>query len=245
MNTFYIKLADRVFEINAIYDYLSKYCADYICQPDDNAISISITEVDIDYECAISKKTEENEGKQVYAHTRAYLETLAAYRKICEILPSYGVFLFHGSAVAVDGEAYMFTAKSGTGKSTHTRLWREKFGERAVMVNDDKPLIKFENGRAYVFGTPWNGKHRLSTNACYPLKAICILQRDTYNHIEKISKKEAFPLLMQQSYRAHDPEALVKIIDLLNRTAESTELFRLGCNMDPEAAEVSYNGMNK
>lgn len=88
----------------------------------------------------------------------AYPETLAVYRKIAERLPEYGGFVFHGSAIAVDGQGYIFTAKSGTGKSTHARLWREMLGARAVMVNDDKPIIRVAEGAARVYGTHWDGR---------------------------------------------------------------------------------------
>ena len=106
-----------------------------------------------------------------------YLETLAVYRKIAEKMIDYDTILFHGSVIAVDGIGYLFTAKSGTGKSTHTRLWRELFGERAVMVNDDKPLIKVSENGIIVYGTPWDGKHRLSTNTFVPLKGICFMSK--------------------------------------------------------------------
>ena len=97
---------------------------------------------------------------------------------------SYDTILFHGSVIAVDGIGYLFTAKSGTGKSTHTRLWREYFGDRAAMVNDDKPLLKITDSSVIAYGTPYNGKHRLGTNISVPLKAICILTRAADNHIE-------------------------------------------------------------
>ncbi len=89
-------------------------------------------------------------------------------------MPSYDTVLFHGSALAIDGDGYLFTAKSGTGKSTHTRLWRERFGDRVVMINDDKPLLHIDAGSVIAYGTPWNGKHRLGTNASVPLRADCV-----------------------------------------------------------------------
>ncbi len=133
----------------------------------------------------------------------AYLETLAVYRKIADHLLSYDTLLFHGSVIAVDGEGYLFTAKSGgTGKSTHTRLWREYFGERAVMVNDDKPLLRITDSGVTAYGTPWDGKHRLSTNIAVPLKGICILTRDTTNHIEPAEPHAVYPLIVQQTNRS-------------------------------------------
>ena len=177
-------------------------------------------------------------------YSDAYLETLAVYRKIAERMPAYDTFLFHGSAIAVDGAAYIFTAKSGTGKSTHARLWREMLGERAVMVNDDKPLIRVHpDGAATVYGTPWDGKHRLSSNIAVPVRAICILERAQENRIREISKAEALPMLLQQTYRPADPAALAKTLTLIDRL--KVKLYRLGCNMEKEAAEVSYNAMKE
>lgn len=177
-------------------------------------------------------------------YSDAYLETLAVYRKIAERMPAYDTFLFHGSAIAVDGAAYIFTAKSGTGKSTHTRLWREMLGERAVMVNDDKPLIRVHpDGAATVYGTPWDGKHHLSSNIAVPVRAICILERAQENRIREISKAEALPMLLQQTYRPADPAALAKTLTLIDRL--NVKLYRLGCNMEKEAAEVSYNAMKE
>jgi hypothetical protein len=138
----------------------------------------------------------------------------------------------------------LFTAASGTGKSTHTRLWREHFGDRAVMVNDDKPLLRIEDGKVTVCGSPWNGKHALGTNTMVPLKGLCILTRARENSIEPLSPAEAFPLLLQQTHRVKDAQGTLKVLELLNKLSNSTGLYRLGCNMDPEAAVVAYNGMN-
>lgn len=174
----------------------------------------------------------------------AYLESLAIQRKLSEALIDYDTILFHSSALAVDGQGYLFAALSGTGKSTHSRLWREMYGDRVTMINDDKPFIHVGEDEVRVYGSPWDGKHHLSTNTSVPVKAICILTRDTTNHIERIDVDEAFAILYQQTYRSKDPLKLAHTIDLLNRMAGKIALYRLGCNMDPDAARVSYEGMN-
>ena len=156
-------------------------------------------------------------------------------------MPEYNAFLFHGSAIAVDGEAYLFTAKSGTGKSTHARLWREMLGERAVMVNDDKPMIRVTDHGAIVYGTPWNGKHHLGANIAVPLKSICILERGAENQICRVSKAEALPMLVQQAHRPNDPAALARTMTLIDKL--QAPIYRLRCNMDISAAELSYNTM--
>ena len=129
------------------------------------------------------------EGRTPWEAPLRYLEELAIYRQIAEQAPERGVLLFHGSAVAVDGQTYLFTAKSGTGKSTHTRLWRQRFGDRALMVNDDKPLLRFTETEVLVCGTPWNGKHHLSAPVQLPLKALCVLMRSSFvtNQVRRVS----------------------------------------------------------
>jgi hypothetical protein len=142
----------------------------------------------------------------------------------------------------VDDEAFLFTATSGTGKSTHTRLWREAFGDRAYMVNDDKPMLILKDGSAWVCGTPWDGKHRLSTNTIVPLSGICILERGAQNTITPVSPQEALSAVLEQSYR---PKNLAKLLEVVEILTQSVDFYRLQCNMDPEAAQVAYNGMRK
>ena len=151
--------------------------------------------------------------------------------------------MFHGSAIAVDGVAYLFTAKSGTGKSTHTALWRQVFGERAVMINDDKPLLKLTPEGVLVCGTPWNGKHGLGCNKMVPLKAICILERAEQNAITPMDAADVLPMLMQQSFRTGTTGGTVLLFDILDKLTKRVQLYRLGCNMDPQAAIVAYEGM--
>ena len=228
------EFAGKAVEVNSLYEKVHEYCADY--KTDDPAdFEVVISDDDIEYE-------REHAERKGYADR--YLEELAVYRKISEKMPFYDTILFHGSVVAVDGAAYMFTAASGTGKSTHAALWREYFGDRAVMVNDDKPLLHIGDV-VTAFGTPYDGKHRLSNKIAVPLKAICILTRAPENSIVPVTKSEAYPMLIQQAYRPNDVFALRKTMTLVDRLAGSVGLFKLGCNMELEAARVAYEGMNQ
>ncbi len=237
------KIADKIIEIESLYARVHEYCKDYLVSGQAHDFSVKTTPEDIVYERERNERTAELEGRRKYNSSDEYLEELAVYRKIAEKMPDYDTFLFHGSCVAVDNEAYLFAAVSGTGKSTHARLWREYLGERAVMVNDDKPLIRVNDSGVTVFGTPYNGKHRLGSNIFVPLKAICILTRDETNHIEKITKQQAYAKLLQQTYRPADPLQLAKTMSLLDRLSDRVKLYLLGCNMDIEAAKISYEGM--
>ncbi|MBR1393089.1 MAG: hypothetical protein IJ561_04570 [Ruminococcus sp.] len=236
------RIADKTIKVTSLFERVHAYCRDYAASGDPDFVVI-ITPADIDYERERNARTAEIEGRRQLDSPDDYLEELAVYRKIAEKMPEYDTFLFHGSCIAVDGQAYLFTAKSGTGKSTHTRLWRQLLGDRDIMVNDDKPLIRADGSGITVFGTPYNGKHRLGENISMPQKAVCILERAKENTIRRIDKSEAYPMLIQQTYRPADGAALAKTLTLIDRLAEQVELYRLGANMDISAAETAYNAM--
>ncbi len=226
------RIGGQTIRIVSLYEEVHRLCRDYRAdgEPD---FTVETSQTDLDYE----------RTRAEYDWPDAYLETLAVYRRIAEEMPERDTILMHGSAVALDGQAYLFTAKSGTGKSTHAKLWLDVFGERAVIVNDDKPLVRIADGGATVYGTPWNGKHRRGQNIAVPLKAVCILQRAKENHIERITVSQAYPMLVQQTYRPADPLRLAGTMALIDRLAAGTELYRLGCNMEREAAVVACRGM--
>lgn len=228
------RIAEVDFQISYRYPYMEKLCRDYECKdPSAQAISIDVDEKDLAYE-----RTKSEEVFPEYSY-----ESLAIYRKICEEMLTYDSFLFHCSAVSVDGKAYIFAAPSGTGKSTHTRLWREHFGERAIMINDDKPLFQVREDAIYVCGTPWCGKHGIQTNTKAPIHGICILRRGEKNEIKKISAIEAYPDLYRQTYRPEDQAKMRKTLALLKQLAERIPMYELHCNISEEAAVVAWNGM--
>lgn len=236
------RIAEKNIQIKSLYNSVHEYCRDYRSsgQPD---FTVEITQQDIDNESIRSARNDIAEGLSIRKWPEDYLEELAVYRKIAEKMIGYDTFLFHGSAVAVDGQAYLFTANSGTGKSTHTRLWRRLLGDRAVMVNDDKPLIKVTGNGVTVFGTPYNGKHRIGNDIAVPLRAICVLERAEENSIRQISKSEVFAMLIQQTYRPDDKLLLLKTLTLINNMADQISFWHLGCNMDISAAKIAYEAM--
>lgn len=244
MIEFTMRVAGQVVVVSAMYESSRVYCRDYLCE-DTPASTICITPEDIAFEREKSRKEDQLEGVPPRSFPDAYHEVTAIQRKLAEALFAHDTLLFHGSVVAVDGAAYLFTAKSGTGKSTHTRLWREVFGERAVMINDDKPFLHVGEEGVTVFGSPWNGKHRLGTNISAPLRAICILQRGTENRIRRITPKEAVSMLVQQSNRPQNRRLMLQYMRLLDRLAARVVFYNLECNMEPEAARVAYEAMSR
>ena len=236
------RMAERNIGVESLYERVHQRCAAYGTDGAPDFV-VRITPADIDRERELSAREDRLAGRPVRDWTEAYLEELAVYRRIAEGMLSYDTFLCHGAAVAVDGWGYLFAARSGTGKSTHARLWKELLGDRLTYVNDDKPLVRVTSEAAMIYGTPYDGKHRRSSDIAVPLRAVCLLQRGEENHIRRIGVRDAFPRLVQQAYCPDDGAALQRTVALLQRLTERVQLYELTCNRDPDAARVAFEGM--
>ena len=232
---FCIRLAGHTVAVDAMYPRVYSLCQDY---PSDLSpeIQVNISEDDIAYECTEAQKTHATQDT-------GYLETLAVYRKISEAMLSFDTFLMHGAVVAVDDEAYMFTASSGTGKTTHILKWKNNI-QGAFVVNGDKPLIKISETKAIACGTPWCGKEQLGTNTMVPLKAIVLMERSENNFIEEVSFGKALVFLLQQVYRPVETVKIKKTLALLSELSARVRFFRF-CfnNKKDDAFSVSYNAL--
>lgn len=252
MYSFTIELAGVPVEIDAKHKKLCNYCSNYLTDKPAE-LSVRITDADIMFERTRAEAEDPSDVR---------LEWMAIYRKACTLLAPKGVVLIHGSCVMVDGNAYLFCAPSGTGKSTHTRLWREWLGDRAVIINDDKPLVRiagesagtnadpataddFAPGTAVIYGTPWNGKHGLGANICAPLRNICFLERAEANSIEPIDSSSALPQLLKYTFRPEDPSAMACVLDTATKIADLSAFWSLKCNMSHDAAKTSYTAMSE
>ena len=145
----------------------------------------------------------------------------------------------HGVAIYYDGYAYIVTAKSGVGKSTHAGLWLQSFGERAHIINGDKPIIRKIGDKFYAAGTPWCGKENLATNEMIPVKAVAFIERAEKNSAEKISADDAVNGMIGQTYMPKKREAALKTLSLFSEFFDTTSFYRLFCNMSTEAAAVA------
>lgn len=238
---FTVKIAGCVMEIRALFPETAELFRDYRTGEPPQMTVVS----DENGIAAERRLLLQNSSLPADALSEPQLESNLLYRQVAEQLSAYRTVLLHGSAVAVDGEAFVFVAPSGTGKSTHTRLWREVFGSRAVMINDDKPLLKCTDHGIEVCGSPWNGKHRLGADLSVPLTAVCFLERGAENRIAPLTENEAFLSLLPAIYHSNAPEREAHILQSLQFIRKNASFYRLRCNMDPAAAAVSYEGMKK
>lgn len=161
-------------------------------------------------------------------------------------LTDFNGMMLHASAIAVDGKAYLFSADSGVGKSTHTKLWQQVFGEEQVtIINDDKPALRLREGTWYVYGTPWSGKHAVNQNVCCPLAGICFLERGRTNKIEPCAKADAVFRLLKQTYRPKDLGRADRVMQMVDSLLEKIPVWRMECNREPEAVEIARAAMEK
>lgn len=167
-----------------------------------------------------------------------YLATGVIFSR--KLLAFDGAFL-HASAVMLDGKAYLFSAPSGTGKSTHTEKWCRLFGAR--YINDDKPALRLENGIWMAYGTPWSGKHDLSANVGAPIGGIAILRRAQENAIVPLTPAQALPRMLSQSYYRLSRQEMEKQLYLMDRLLREVPIWELSCRKDDAAAYLSRDIM--
>ena len=179
---------------------------------------------------ALAERTDED---------REYICASAAF--CCGII-RHGRFFLHASAVVYNGEAYLFSAPSGMGKSTHTALWLKQF-PGSYILNDDKPVIFPEKEGISVWGTPFAGKTDLQVNRGVPLCAICFLKQGRENRIARIPEERAIALTLNNTYRPKSSEEMNFLLDMIGKTVEKANLFEMSCRNEPAAAQMSYNAM--
>ena len=247
---FKVRLADLVIGVKCQYETTKRFCRDYLVEDCTNTVEceedfeVNIVDEDIENERRISEDSSGSRECMEYRkkYRKEYLETLALLRKISNRLPEYNCFLMHGAVVAVDGSGYMFTAPSGTGKSTHVALWKKYF-KNAEIINGDKPFIRVDESGVWVYGTPWAGKEGWQKNVAVPLKGICILGRGEENRIEQVSPMQVLPYIIRQIHYTDETEMAGRTLELLNVMMADVPVYRMECDISRDAAECSYVGM--
>ena len=244
MADFTIEIAGYSFRIHSMFESTWEYCKRYFTDKAPQ-LHIAAQPEDLVFEQRMLDQEAVEEGLRLRKFTEPFLERAAIQRSVAEYLFDRDVLMLHGSTVAVDGKGYLFTAKCGTGKSTHTRLWCQVFGDRAAMVNDDKPFIKISGDGIWDCGSPWSGKHGLDTNITVPRAGICILERGKENTVLPCDADDALPMLLHQSYCPLDSGKSAAFTSLVGRIAGSVPLWKMECNKEPSAALLSHAEMSK
>lgn len=240
--TFNLDISDMIFSVSCVYSSTKRFCEKFVTEQQ-GQIFVSVTQKDIDDERERAMERDSGMDPGLRTCSDAHLEIVALLRKIADVITCHNRVFMHGSAICVDGKAYIFTALSGTGKSTHTKLLRQLLGDRCEMVNDDKPFLYEKEGQFYVCGTPWMGKHRIGEKIIKPLAGIFFLRRSENNELSILPADAALTLMFSQIHRPVESEHMLHTLDLLDRLLSAVPLYDFGCNMDISAAELSSSVM--
>ncbi len=230
-----IKLAEINIRIDNKYQFLEKQCQEYLVNDEHYDLFISVSEDEMEQEFELTEKK----------FSKGYIESICCYRKICLQITKFDIFLMHAAVISVDNIAYAFSAKSGTGKTTHTRLWKELFKDRMHYINGDKPLIRIKDNVPYAYGTPWCGKEAFGTNTFAKLTSLCFIERGEKNEISLLPKPLVLPRIVHQILIPTDEAQAEKTFELLDKAINYLNTYVLKCNMELEAAQIAYNAMSK
>lgn len=174
------------------------------------------------------------------------------YRKISMLLPKVHAFILHGAAVSLDGCGYIFSGRSGVGKSTHVNLWLKHFDNqdrdepnaRARMINGDKPVLLLDNGQWYVCGSPWQGKENLGNPIAVPLKGICLLTRGEKNCITPATHMTDW--LFNAVLLPDEAATRIELLSLLDSLIEQIPIYHMDVNnFAPDAVLISSTALTQ
>lgn len=230
INTY--KIAGHVFALDTVFDETHNDFKDYQYDGEPEFTIKCTKEYLKNKKLAILEKNPENK------YSYYYLEKRYIHTNINTSLLKCNCLKLHSSALSYKGQGVLFTAPSGTGKSTHSRIWREVFGSYVTMVNDDMPYLSIEDDCVMIHGSPYMGKHKIGKNISVKLKAIVILRRGEENKIVPISRKDAFKFLATQTAIYGDNKLIAKSFTLLDKTTNMVDLYYLECNTNDSAAKI-------
>jgi len=230
-----IRIADLGIRIFYRYEYMKSQCQEWL--------DISGAAANIEVEASEDEIEKEYRAFPKGTVTRELCESVCIYREIAKRLIRYSAFVMHGAVVELDGKAYVFAAKSGVGKTTHTKLWLECFPGRASYINGDKPILRYREGQWYAYGTPWMGKENFGAPKSAPVRAICFLERGKGNEIHKIQDREVVNRLFHQLYLPNAKESMLRFMDLVDEMVRAIPFYVLQCTISEEAVKTAYEGM--
>ncbi len=230
------KIADLKVYMHIYYNHLLSYAKKYECDWDGEA------DITIDYPLEKYEKIR----KEKFPASMHMVEYMYSGMIFFRHLLFHSGMMLHASAVVLDKEAYLFSANSGGGKSTHTKLWLDYFKDRAYILNDDKPLIRKVDGEWIAYGGPWSGKTDLSENKKAKLKSIVFVNKSSENQIEKLSKKRAVGLVISQTQkRFYQEKLLVKVLDIVEKITDDIPIYQMQCDISTDAVEMAYNAIRR
>ena len=235
MVTFKIEIADIVIEVNAFNETTKKYCSDFLSDKD-SKYTITMTHEDL-----INEVNESSNGK-VYVNE----EISALYRKIADLFIEEDIVVVHGSSFKVGNKAFLVTARSGVGKSTHVNNLKEYLKDKLEYINDDKPLLKVKDNDLILYSSPWNGKERRGNNISSKLSSIIFLNRGEENTHKKLDNKEhVYFRLLSQIYLPKEKSKREKALKIIDIILKRINFYEINVTKDISSASMTYERIIK
>lgn len=215
------------------YDFTTKFCKEYLSEDQFSEVDVvaRVTEEEFAAERAISDEFSDG-----------YIENICLYRSLCKQIPTRSRMLLHCAVLQFNGKGYAFLGRSGTGKSTHTRLWKQYLGT-PQMINGDKPILQYTQDGFIAHGTPWKGKEGWGMRASAPLCGLCFLEQAKTNAIRKLSPAEAASRLFTQILLPENEEDVVSTLDMADKLVTLVPCYLLQCDISKEAVKASFEMM--
>lgn len=220
-------------QIENKHEYTTKFCREYLSNDQNSPCDIlaSVTPEAFSAERALSS-----------GFSDGYIENICLYRSICQQMPMHNRMLLHASVLEYDGNGYAFLGKSGTGKSTHTRLWLKHLPNTRV-INGDKPILENATDAFIAYGTAWRGKEGWGCNAKTPLRGICFLEQAKENSIRRLTPAEVTQRLFVQILLPEEENAVVATLELADTLIKKTPAYLLRCDISETAVKTSFEAM--
>ncbi len=226
-------LADFVVELNNRFDFLTKQCVEYLYTGNRGTdICVGVNDDELRQERNFLPEDQYSAG---------YLESICAYRKLCFELPMRDAILVHGSVIRCGNRGVAFLARSGVGKTTHTMLWKQVYGDSVQIINGDKPIVRFWEGKPFAYGTPWAGKEKMHTNTAVQLTDLCLIQRSEENAVISADPQAVLGDIFQQILIPDDPDAAGRTLELLDAMLATCRVWIIRCNISPDAAILAHD----
>ena len=228
-----LKIADLNVQIETHFSFMEKFCENYLCEKGINDLQVKVERI-----------PKEEIKEELLAATDSssieYIECLQIYRRIAEQLPKYERCVVHGAAISYRNKAFLFVAPSGTGKSTHIRLWHRYLGDAIGIINGDKPILHIAKNEVNVYGTPWAGKEGWQKNVCVPLDAICFLKQSETNKVIEINPNDYIANILQQVYMPNDEEMMRRTLELISVMMDKVRFYMVYCNISEDAVKTVF-----
>ncbi len=224
------EIAGLRIDIQNKYEYTDEFCKEYLSEDQSSPVDLT---------ARVSENEFLEEKSRSVGFSDGYIENICLYRNICLQIPLRNCMLLHCAVIAYEGKGYAFLGRSGTGKSTHAKLWK-KYLSTPRMINGDKPILEYAEGEFIAHGTPWKGKERWGEKAFAKLYGLCFLEQAKENAIVKLSPAEASKRIFFQTVMPKEEKGVIATLELIDKLVNTVPSYLLQCNISEGAVKTAF-----